>query len=311
MNGVWDGFQITNGDGSWSFAPGTSEDQQLAFFRPSVQGDCTSTPQFSGPVPEWFEDVKLGFSDPMKATPDPNAKFVSDGSSGLMICLGENELYTGGCSPKGGDRQPTGPGKLSGRVVQPGDLPVAQACVFLLPKGGDGGWPAITDAEGRWSITDLPTDMSFVVGVVPPFDTGQGPCKFDEGPPPVPPAGGLQPEWYANAWINLASPDLDNDVYAYAVSTGAEPVVANDAELDVCLTTDPGGTTARAACEVAAAEAVAGTLPLTGHDTTVPALAGSVVLLVGLALVAGARRGRPSPRRARVRSSDSELMQKR
>jgi hypothetical protein len=297
LQGNWDGAVVTSGDGSFSFTAAAPGDQQLAVFRPSVPGDCDSAPLATGPVPEWYSDVPLAFTDAHATVPDANAALVADTSNSLKICLGERELYTGSCAPRQG--KVTGPGVISGRVVQAGDTPLAQACVFVLPQAADSdGYPAITDTDGRYRVTGLPIG-NYVVGVIPPFDVGQGPCRFDNGPPPVPAAGALQPEWYGNAWVDLAVAGNVQDIYPFALAAGATSVAPDAAGIDVCITNDPATVTPRPPCSTVAAESTTAgpALAFTGpRDQTVPIAVGLGALLVGLALVAAARRGRPTPR---------------
>ncbi len=302
--GAWNGFAITGTDGTFGFTPAQPGAQQVAIFRPSTAGDCDAAPLAEGPVPEWYQDVALAFGDPRTAVPDANAGSVVD-PSGLTICLGERTLYTGGCSPR--VPQATGPGVISGRVVQAGDVPLAQACVFVLPQtsGGD-GYPAITDADGRYSVTGLPI-ASYVIGVIPPFDIGQGPCRFDNGPPPIPPEGELQHEWYSNSWVDLAAAVNQPDVYSFAVAAGATPVTPDAVGIDLCLTADPATVVPRPPCSAVAGAISDPVLAFTGaRDQTALVGLGAGAILLGAGLVFGAGRGRATRRRgARGRATAS------
>jgi hypothetical protein len=316
---AWDGATITNGDGFWSFTPAVSGAQRIAVFRPSVPGDCDSLPLATGPVPEWVYDVSLKPADPRTATPPPEAAMVVDGTDRVDICLGDTTEFRGGC-----DRKLTGTGTLAGTVVEMGERPVDAACIYVLtdlPGDSDVGWDAMTDATGHWQVKGLPTDRSYYVGVIGPFATSAGPCHTDNGPPPAPAAGELQPEFYANAWVDLGSPDLDTDPAGYAARNGAVAVEVGASDVDVCLTTEPGSTTLRADCtettsdttpttaaaaattagpaaattesQAPAATATTGTLPLTGRDPAGPAAVGAVLVAAGGAAVLASRRRRP------------------
>jgi hypothetical protein len=142
---------------------------------------------------------------------------------------------------------PPGSVTLSGSVVTvDGALP--GACIFVLSTRGV--FPAIADAEGNWAVAGLPDGIDFAVGVVAPFEGSLGPCQ-NEGPPPVPPAGALQPEFYDNIWIDLSDPDLvggQTDPYTYATSRGAASFSATTAGLQTCLTTTPGNVVPRPGC---------------------------------------------------------------
>ena len=78
---------------------------------------------------------------------------------------------------------PLGSVSLSGHVVTTDNVPVNQACVFILANPPT-VFGTVTDADGNWTVTDLPDDYNFVVGVIPPFDGQGGPCQSN-GPPPT------------------------------------------------------------------------------------------------------------------------------
>lgn len=318
---AWDGATITNGDGFWSFTPAVSGPQRISVFRPSVAGDCDSLPLATGPAPEWVYDVSLTPVDPRTATPPPEAAMVVDGTDRVDICLGDTTEFRGGC-----DRRLTGTGTLAGTVVEMGERPVDAACIYVmteLPGDSDVGWGAMTDASGHWQVNGLPTDRSYYVGVIAPFVTSAGPCQTDNGPPPAPAAGELQPEFYANVWVDLGSPELDGDPAGVAAKSGAVAVTVGTTDVDVCLTTDPGnaprpectattsdttpvdsgGTGGAAATattatgettvsQAPAATAASGTLPLTGRDPAGPAAVGAGLVVAGFAAVLASRRRR-------------------
>ena len=137
---------------------------------------------------------------------------------------------------------------FSGRVVGAGLQPINQACIFALGLTGPVG-QARTTPDGRWTIDDLPINFPLVVGVIPPFDVGEGPCVTEDGPPPVPPAGQLQPEFYPNTWANLADPALLENPYGWATARGAQSISNDRSGIDVCLTTDAGAVVPRPSCD--------------------------------------------------------------
>ncbi len=237
--------------------------QRIAVFRPTTAGDCSSLPLASGPVPEWVFDVALTPADPLKATPPPEAATISDGTDRVDVCLGATTEFRGGC-----DRKLTGKGALSGSVVKTGPQPVEGACIYVFTDvqgDSDVGWGAMTDANGHWQVSGLPTDRKYYIGVVAPFETTAGPCQTENGPPPTPPAGELQPEFYANVWVDLGSPDLDGDPAGYAAKNGAVAVAANTTDVDVCLTTETG-TAPRPECAVTTSDTTPTTSGASGRD---------------------------------------------
>lgn len=297
-----DGFAITGGDGWFSFTPATDVPQYLLFARPVIEGDCASIPssgfQSSGPVPEWLYDQSVDFKGEL--VPPPGASTIV-GPTQTGVCMGSDEMYVGDCSFD----PPRGPSTITGTVRATTGDPVSEACVFALAADGAYG-PAVTADNGGYVITGLPEDSTFYVGFIPPFDqTGDGPCSMGEGPPPPSAPGELQPEFFANTWIDLTNPGLENPA-AYAASLGAAPVESGATGVDACLSTDPGSASPRPTCEVAAAQAVAedpgaGGLAFTGGDgTTITAVVGATLVALGAGLLL--LRRRLSLRPARVAS---------
>jgi hypothetical protein len=301
------GWTVTSGDGEWSFTPAVDGAYRIASYRPKIDGDCTSMPMESGPVPEWAFDHVLSPSEPTAAVPPPSAAVIPSGSSRLGVCLGDTRMHVGGC-----DRRFGGAGEISGRVIQPGQRPLAAACIFVLADvaGETQGYGAMTDSAGRYVVGGLPEDLTFYVAAVPPFAGGGGPCESDDGPPPVAGPGQLQAEFYADVWIDLSSPDLDSNPAGWAAARGATPVVAGATGVDLCLTTDVGETAQRGPCtepatapsgaapEAVAAEAAAldaaapvhTTLPLTGGSPAVLAATGTALVALGVSALVLTRR---------------------
>jgi hypothetical protein len=182
---------------------------------------------------------------------------------------------------------------------------LANVCVFVLGSDRNGTAQTMTDAQGNWSISGLPTGFNVVVGFVPFFNGSGGPCQND-GPPPVPQAGQLQPVFYSNIWANLADPNLLNDPYTWAVDHGATVFSAPTANVDACITDAAGTVVPRPSCtlSVPAVVATSSTTPPAAGPSASPSLAftgatflplvtiGSSLLLAGLALLAISSTGR-------------------
>ena len=292
------GSTLTLGDGSWSSPPSiVAGPSKIVAFRPTVVGDCTSAPKITGPVPEWYADVAV--TVPLTPPAAPPATDVADNTTNVAICLGRTTLYSGTCTAT---PRPSGTGVISGIVVKTGALPVDQACVLAyLADPAVAAYVGITDAQGKYSITGLPIGRLFVVGALPPFNVGQGPCVLPDGPLPTFAAGELQPVWFAGVWLNTAAAALDSNPYTYAVSVGATAVADGATAIDACLSNAAGTVVPRPACTAAvtvvtAAAATATTIPAaslahTGsQDPVTPAAFGAVLIALGVAFVIGARR---------------------
>lgn len=204
---------------------------------------------------------------------------------------------------------PIGTTSLSGVVLTNNGVPVNQACIFVLATGGV--FPGITDANGEWIVDGLPDDYSFAVGIVPPFVGTFGPCA-ENGPPPVPAAGELQPVFAGDIWIDLSDPYLTGglgDPFVFAVNAGATIFTDTTSGIEGCLTNAPGSQVPRPTCQLAATttsstptsttlDVGAGevttttgleTLPFTGLRSATLVAIGSVILLVGMVLLVPSR----------------------
>jgi hypothetical protein len=284
-----DGMAFTGADGWFSFTPATDAPQYVLIGRPTVPGDCSAI-ESTGPVPEWLFDGPVDLKDPF--TPPREAAAVV-GPMETGVCMGHDQLHVGDCSFDG----PRGPATISGTVRTITGEPVDEACVFALGTGSVYG-PAVSAPNGGYVITGLPEGEQFYVGFIPPFDqTGDGPCSTGQGPPPASEEGELQPELFANTWIDLTDPSLDGDPSVYAAARGAGRVVSGAVGVDECLSTDPGAVTPRPPCEVAAAQATAaapmtGTLALTGgrDGTTTTAVVGGALVALGAGMLLARRR---------------------
>jgi hypothetical protein len=231
----------TSGDGWFQLdvpQPVDPNGYRLAFFVPDGD-DCQAPARVGDPFPVWWQDIAQVPFDP--TTPPGGATAVLAGSASLDICLGREAPATGPCPPPPD-------GHVTGTVRTIGEAPVAEACVVGLMSGPGGDVAlAVTDAEGRYDLGGLPTNDSFVMGVLPPFSTAEGPCQFD-GPPQPYPTGSLQPVWYGDVWIDLAVIVAIDDPEPVALAAGATPVTAPSSGIDFCLTTAPGDVVPRPSC---------------------------------------------------------------
>jgi hypothetical protein len=300
-------FTSVGGDGTWSFTTAEAGPFNLAFYT-TANGDC-SQPILPTPVPSWYINQPLSGTDEHVITPPPGATTVDAGTSGIVACLGATALPTAACA--------TPQVILSGHVDTTGPVPLANVCVFVLDASGNGAL-AMTDAQGNWSISGLPAAFNVVVAFIPFFGGTDNPCgqNSGNGNPPVPPAGALQPVFYANVWINLADPVLLNDPYSWAVAHGATVLSAPTANVDACITNAAGTVVPRPSCTPSAAVvANASTTPAAAAPSASPVLAftgatflplvtiGSGLLLAGLALLAISSTGRRRWLHGHVRTS--------
>lgn len=235
-------YTNTREDGSWEiFTDDLNGPLNLAFY---VVANGNDPNPCQGPVvstdyqPSWYESQPFTGTDPVNAEPPAAAIEVAPGTSGIVACLAPDRLPTACAAPTT---------TISGRVVGAGPVPISQACIFALGEQGFLGG-AITTTDGRWTISNLPIDLPFVVGVVPPFDVGEGPCS-SEGRPPAPRPGDLQPEFYRNTWVDLTDERLEDDAYGWATDHGAATISNSRSDIDVCLTTDAGSVVPRPSCD--------------------------------------------------------------
>lgn len=212
---------------------------------------------------------------------------------------------------------PIGKTSLSGKVITVGEVPVPEACVFVLSSTGF-VFPAITDADGNWSVTDLPDEWSFAIGAIPPFIGEYGPCAED-GPPPAPAPGELQPEFYGGIWIDLVDPELTGGLgnpFGFAVTRGAVAFTDSTSGIVSCLTTASSSTVPRPVCSLpdtttssttsstmgsttsspsgagvggVSPTTTADTLPVTGASTTSLGVIGALLVLLGVGVLRATR----------------------
>ena len=303
-------YDSVGGDGTWSFTTAESGPFNLAFYT-TANGDC-SQPILPTPVPSWYINQPLSGTDEHVITPPPGATTVAAGTSGIVACLGATALPTGPCA--------TPQVILSGHVDTTGPVPLANVCVFVLDASGNGAL-AMTDAQGNWSISGLPSTFNVVVAFIPFFGGTANPCGQGGGGggnPPVPAAGALQPVFYGNVWINLADPALQNDPYSWAVAHGATTLSAPTANVDACITNAAGTVVPRPSCSPSGAAVVANAsttpaaaaapsasplLAFTGATFLPLVTVGSALLLAGLALLVISSTGRRRWLHSHVRTS--------
>jgi hypothetical protein len=190
---------------------------------------------------------------------------------------------------------PIGSTSLSGNVIGEGGTPVAGACIFVISS------PlfvsqTITGSDGSWAISGLPDDYTFIVAVVPPFTSADGPCVTQNGPPPIPGPGEPQPVFIDDIWIDLSDPALtggQGDPYVFAVNAGATVFSASASGLEACLSTAPASAIPRPSCLAAVTTSpttIADTLPLTGTEPTMIGLLALTLVAGGVCLVMATRR---------------------
>ena len=280
--------------GEWSIDPGDPGPFYLAFYV-TDDGDCSHAP-LTGPDnyrASWYLGHPFFGTDPSTALPHRAADPVAAGSN-IVACLGTDNALPTEC---------TTPNKTaSGRVVGFGPKPIFQACIVAIGANETKLGFAITDADGRWKMSGLPINFDYIVGVIPPFQTGEGPCDTgDDRPPKAPPSGALQPEFYDDTWVDLSNRSLRDNAFAWATDPDSpHPAVAlrnNRTGIDVCLTTETGRDTERGSCDPtptpnASATASSSTQPTLaatgGHSLLTPTL-GAVLLLGAVSLLARSR----------------------
>ena len=174
-------MQFGGPEGTWSFDTNEPSPFYLAFYA-AVDGNCGTAIDDSY-LPSWYTNQAFaeGDTNPAAARPPTDSMLtaVNAGESGVVACLGADEIPTECAVPDA---------TLSGRVFGYGPVPINQACIFVFDENNAIG-QAISDAEGRWSVTGLPNNYPLTVGVLPPFSGTEGPCQFDDGPPPIPAEG--------------------------------------------------------------------------------------------------------------------------
>jgi hypothetical protein len=234
-------------EGKWSFDAGDPGPFYIAFYVTS-DGDCRGV-VLTGPDnyrASWYRAQPFFGTDPSTALPPRGAAQVTAGSK-IVACLAkQNALPTECAAPDT---------TVSGRVVSFGPAPVFQACIVAIGANDMEVGFAISDADGRWTISGLPINFDYVVGVIPPFRTREGPCTGTNGPPPAPPPGALQPEFYDDTWADLSDPILDEFPFTWATDPNSPhpAVVLRNSRIgiDVCLTIETGRATQRSSCDPA------------------------------------------------------------
>ena len=233
--------------GHWSFDSDDPGPFYIAFYV-TANGNCldavlTGSENYRA---SWYRAQPFTGTNPSTALPPRGADQVTAGSN-IVACLGTQDALPTECAIP--DRT------VSGRVVGFGPVPIYQACIVALGANDSELGFAISDADGRWTMTGLPINYDFIVGVIPPFKTREGPCTgpAGSGPPPAPPPGALQPEFYADTWVDLSDQNLRDDPFGWATDPNSpHPAVKirnNRAGINVCLTTETGRDTPRGSCD--------------------------------------------------------------
>ena len=205
---------------------------------------------------------------------------VNAGESGVVACLGADELPTDCAVPDT---------TLSGRVIGYGPVPINQACIFVFDES-DAISQAIMTPTAAGRSPACRTTIPSIVGVLPPFAGKEGPCQFDDQGPPIPVDGELQPEFYANVWVDIESPALQNDPYGRGVERGAAVLENSTRGINVCLTKDEGTVTPRSSCTPASSPPAPAPAPPAADGPSLADTGGpsAVLLLLGIAFVLGA-----------------------
>lgn len=274
-------YDSVGGNGQWSFTTSESGPFDLAFYT-TANGDC-SQPILPTPVPSWYSNQPLTGTDEHVITPPAGATAVAAGTTDVVACLGATTLPTKACAVP--------PVDLSGTVDTIGPKPLANVCVFVVSADGNGA-QTMTDAAGQWSVSGLPANFNVVVAFIPYFLGNRGPCQ-ENGVPPVPATGALQPVFYMNTWINLADPSLGNDPYTWAIAHGAYALTRPKTDVDACITTAAGTVVPRPGCIAAAVTTTtspsialdATSLPATGADPRALGMVGTGLLVIGMTVL--------------------------
>ncbi len=282
-----------NEQGRWSFDSNDPGPFYISFYV-TDNGDC-SHPVLTGPDnyrASWYQGQPFTGTDPDTALPPPAADQVTAGSN-ITACLGKQNALPTECA--------TPDATVSGRVVGFGPVPIFQACIVALGPDGNVSNVAVSDANGRWTLTGLPINYNFVIAVLPPIQTSRGPCQLD-GPPPAPPPGALQPEFYDDTWADLSDQNLLQNPFGWATDPNSpHPAVTlrnSRTGIDVCLTTETGRNTERGSCDPGTptptpTPTATVTPSVTGTPSTQPVLAATggpsrLTVALGAALLLGA-----------------------
>jgi hypothetical protein len=299
--------------GRWSIDGGDPGPFYISFYV-TEDGDCSQA-VLTGPDnyrASWYRGEPFIGTDPSTALPPPGADPVAAGSN-VVACLATNNALPAACA--------TPNRTASGRVVGVGPKPIFQACIVAIgPNDTELGF-AMSDADGRWKMSGLPINYDYIVGVIPPFKTSEGPCTTGsgDGPPPAPPSGALQPEFYDDTWADFSDPNLRDDPFSWATDPNSpHPAIAmrnNRTGINVCLTTETGRDTQRGSCDPGTPTPTPTvTAPGTASSSTQPTLAATggpspLTPALGAALLLGAvgllARSRSILRRSRWASSSS------
>jgi hypothetical protein len=290
--------------GHWSFDSDDPGPFYIAFYV-TANGNCsksdlvlTGSENYRA---SWYQAQPFTGTNPSTALPPRGADQVTAGSD-IVACLGTQDALPTECTIP--DRT------VSGRVVGFGPVPIYQACIVAIGANDKELGFAISDADGRWKMSGLPINYDFIVGVIPPFKTREGPCTgpAGSGPPPPPPPGALQPEFYDDTWVDLSDPTLRDNPFAWATDPNSpHPAVVmrnNQTGIDVCLTTETGRDIERGSCDPATptptvtptvtdsdtdSSSTGSALAATGGPSLLTAALGAALLLAAVGLLARSR----------------------
>jgi hypothetical protein len=269
--------------GEWSIDEVNPGPFYIGFYV-TEDGDCSHAP-LTGPDnyrASWYRGHPFFGTNPSIALPPRDADPVFAGSN-IVACLGTDNALPTAC---------TTPNKTaSGRVVGVGPKPIFRACIVAIGANDTELGFAMSDADGRWKLRGLPINYDYIVGVIPPLKTGEGPCKTgaDDGPPPAPRSGALQPEFYDDTWVDLSDPNLrDKNAFVWATDPDSpHPAIAlrnNRTGIDFCLTTETGRDTERGSCDPVTptiSQSTRPTLAATGGPSLLTPTLGASLLLLG------------------------------
>jgi len=287
------GTTRVGGKGRWEFDAGDPGPFYISFYV-TDDGDCSHAPLTGSDNyrASWYRGHPFTGTNPSTALPPPGADAVAAGSNVVACLATHNALPTACATPNR---------TASGRVVSFGNAPIDQACIVAIGADDIVSDPAISNSDGRWTLTGLPINYDYIVIVIPPFQGIRGPCDDTNGPPPGAPAGALQPEFYDDTWADFSDQSLRENPFGWATDPDSpHPAVTmrnNRAGIDVCLTTETGRNTERSSCDpgtptpsptasATASPSTQPTLAATGGPSLLTSALGAALLLGAVGLLA-------------------------
>ena len=201
----------SNGNGTFSIETDEPGAIDIGFFVPENDYDCYGGIG-SDRVPSWLDGEALSGATAMDAVAPVDAQHVAPGTGGIVACLGIS-------APVASTDCVTPDVMLSGHVVGVDGKPV-KACVFVLGEESNAMGPFVTAPDGTWTASGLPRSTEFAVAFLPYFEGEFGDCA-DDGPPPAPGPGELQPAFLGNIWIDFTDESLFEDPRGWGIERGA------------------------------------------------------------------------------------------